>query len=224
MTTSIAIFGNQEDELTKLYDVLRSAHHQVHIYTKADSETINEVFNNNINIVLIDLHFEHPDGIELCYQLKKEKGINAFVVIYSEASADYIQVEAFNAGADDYMVKPINPRVLVKRINALLSRQSNIISPVKPRRLNYQNIIVDREQYKIYRADEEIILPRKEFEILYLLISQPKRIFSREEIFNKIWDHTTSNYRVIDVHVRKIRKKLGDKSIRTVKGVGYQVP
>lgn len=224
MTSSIAIFSNQDKELTKLYNALTNAHHRVFVYKNACPDNINEVFVNNINIVLIDLNFNNPDGIELCYQLKKEKGFSYFVVIYADAEADYIQVEAFNAGADDYLVKPINYRVMVKRINALLNRKTNPIRPTKPKKINYQNIIIDRDQYKVYKENEEIILPRKEFEILYLLLSQPKHVFSREAIYNKIWKHPSSNFRVIDVHIQKIRKKLGENSIKTIKGVGYQIP
>jgi two-component system alkaline phosphatase synthesis response regulator PhoP len=162
------------------------------------------------------------DGIEACEQIRKlpdqEKTIITFLTARGE---DYSQVAGFDAGADDYITKPIKPKVLVSKVKALLRRlkedeeSSNIISIGK--------LVINRDEYKVLLNGNEIILPRKEFELLSLLASKPGRVFKRDEILDKVWgNEVVVGGRTIDVHIRKLREKIGDDSFKTVKGVGYK--
>lgn len=222
MTPSISIFSSDKTELNKLSNLFAKEGFEAFTFSEVDQITINKVFSVNSDILLLNLDLENSDGIDLCYQLKKEKEIDAFVVLMAGQDEDYIQVEAFKAGADDYIVKPINPRVLVKRINALIKRKQPNNKSSKPKLISRNDVEVDRESYKVIKANQEIVLPRKEFEILYLLIQRPNKVFSREEIFSTVWkDKPIKNTRIIDVHIRKIRERVGSDTIKTIKGVGY---
>lgn len=222
MTQTISIFSSDTNELNSLKKLLTNSEYSVFTYTEVTQDNINKVYSTKTDLLLVDLNINNSDGIDLCFQLKKQRGISAFVVLYAELEADYIQVEAFKAGADDYIIKPINPRILVKKIKALLKRKSEN-KEIKPKLISYNELEIDRDRYRVIYGDKEITLPRKEFEILFLLINTPKKVFSRDEIFKKVWQTHSENTRVIDVHIRKIRKRLGNNVIKTVKGVGYQL-
>ncbi len=161
------------------------------------------------------------DGVETCKELKRIPELKKTIITFLSARGeDFTQIAGLDAGGDDYITKPIKPRVLISRINALL-RRSTAEQPEKIVILG--DITIDNEKYIIIKSGKEIILPKKEFELLSLLISKPNKVFSREEIFTQIWgDDIIVGDRTIDVHVRKIREKLGDESIKTVKGVGYK--
>lgn len=175
------------------------------------------------DLIILELLMPEMDGVELCYELKKNKKLSkTLIVFYTKRDDDYSQIAAFNAGADDYIIKPAKPRVLISRINALLRRG---IQKTELKQLaSTRNLVVDRERYLIYKDGEEIILPRKEFELLDLLLASPKKVFTRKEISETIWGYEIfSSNRTIDVHIRKIREKIGDNYIRTIKGVGYRL-
>ena len=224
MTPIINILSSNSLELTTVKKFFEAEGFEVFTFSVVNEQTINEIYKSHPDVILLDLNIENSDGIELCYQLKTENALNSYIVLFTDHQEEYIQVEAFKAGADDYIIKPINPRVLLKRIKALLKRKLLNPKTEKPKILSYNNLKIDRESYLVYSDGEKISLPRKEFEMLFLLINKPQKVFSREEIFQKIWkENVTTNPRIIDVHIRKIREKLGENIIKTIKGVGYQL-
>lgn len=224
MKAMINILSNNSSELERTHKLFESEGFDVSSYSAVNEETINNVYKNHPDIILLDLDIENSDGIELCHQLKSENTLNSFIVIFTERKDEYIQIAGFKAGADDFIVKPINPRILIKRIEALLKRTPLNPKESDPMILSFRNLKIDRSRYLIYNDGKSFTLPRKEFEMLYMLISQPQKVFSREEIFQKVWKkNSCMNSRIIDVHIRKIREKIGENTINTVKGIGYQL-
>lgn len=173
------------------------------------------------HLILLDVMMPGIDGIEVCKELRGIPGMDAVIIAFLTArSEDYSHIAGFEAGADDYISKPIKPRVLLSRIKALL-RRSN--AGTENTSVDVGKLRIDRESYLVHKEGEEINLPRKEFELLSLLASKPGKVFAREEILNKVWgDDVVVGDRTIDVHIRKLREKLGEEYIRTVKGVGYK--
>ena len=173
------------------------------------------------DVILLDVMMPEMDGVEACTEIRNDRTLDHSVVAFLTARGeDYSQIAGFEAGADDYIMKPIKPKVLVSRVKALLRRFE-----VKGagRAEDPQGIRVDKERYLVLKGDEELTLPRKEFELLSLLISQQGRVFTREAILAAVWGNDVIvGDRTIDVHIRKLREKLGDDCIRTVKGVGYK--
>ena len=224
MSPKIIIFSSSRNELQLTKIIFEEEGFEVLAFTSANQENINTLYKNNPDILLLDIDIEGSDGIELCYQLKKEGALNAFMVMFTSYDEDYIQVEAFKAGADDYILKPISSRLLVKKIKALLKRRKSSNIKNEPKILSYKELKIDRDTYSVIFNGKNFTLPRKEFEMLFLLINQPQKVFSREEIFDKVWrDRSKKNTRIIDVHIRKIREQIGQQVIKTVKGVGYQL-
>jgi two-component system, OmpR family, alkaline phosphatase synthesis response regulator PhoP len=174
-------------------------------------------------LVIVDLLMPVLDGIDICIELRNDETLsNALIVFNTERNEDYSQIAAFNAGADDYIIKPVKTRVLITRLKALLKRQ--IVYSDLPPRKNTPGLTIDRERYLIFRDGEEIVLPRKEFELLALLSTSPRKVFTRKEISQLIWGYEIfSKNRTIDVHIRKLREKLGEKYIKTIKGIGYSL-
>jgi two-component system, OmpR family, alkaline phosphatase synthesis response regulator PhoP len=173
------------------------------------------------HLVLLDVMMPGVDGIEVCRELRSAQGMDGVVIAFLTArSEDYSHIAGFEAGADDYINKPIKPRVLLSRIKALLRRSG---SGNESQAMDVGKLRIDRESYLVFKEGEEISLPRKEFELLSLLASKPGKVFARDEILNKVWgDEVVVGDRTIDVHIRKLREKLGEEFIRTVKGVGYK--
>ena len=173
------------------------------------------------HLIILDVMMPEMDGIETCKEIKRFPELkNTIITFLSARGEDFTQIAGLEAGGDDYITKPIKPRVLISRINALL-RRSNSKQPNKI--FTIGDITIDNEKYLILKSGTKIILPKKEFELLSLLISKPNKVFTREEIFSQIWGNDIIvGDRTIDVHVRKIREKLGDDRIKTVKGVGYK--
>lgn len=177
----------------------------------------------NPQLIILDVMMPEMDGIEACEQIRKVPALSESVITFLTARGeDYSQMAGFDAGADDYITKPIKPKVLISKVKALLRRfkdkegVSNIIE--------VGDLVINRDEYKILKNDKEFMLPRKEFELLSLLASQPGRVFKREEILDKIWgNEVVVGGRTIDVHIRKLREKIGDESFQTVKGVGYKL-
>ncbi|MBD3723549.1 MAG: response regulator transcription factor [Flavobacteriaceae bacterium] len=175
------------------------------------------------HLIIMDVMMPEMDGIEACENIRKIPELENTVITFLTArSEDYSQVAGFDAGADDYIAKPIKPKVLVSKVKALLRRlkEDDGSSDV----LKVGNIEINREEYKIIRQDEEIVLPRKEFELFYLLATKPGKVFTREEILDKVWgNEVVVGGRTIDVHIRKLREKIGDDFFKTIKGVGYKI-
>lgn len=175
----------------------------------------------NPNLIILDVMMPLMDGIETCAEMRKiPKLKNVLIAFLTARSEDYTQIAGFDAGADDYIQKPIKPKVLVSRVKALLRRTEE---KTEANTLEVGGLQIDREKYLVKKDDAEIIFPRKEFELLTLLASKPGRVFTREEILDRVWGgDVVVGDRTIDVHIRKLREKLGDEYIRTVKGVGYK--
>jgi|SRR3972149_2443530 len=180
----------------------------------------------NPHLILLDVMMPGMDGIETCEELRKLPSFeNTLIAFLTARGEDYSQIAGFEAGGDDYITKPIRPKVLVSRIKALLKRVDKIMPNEKSlEKLEEKTgIKIDKDRYLVIKNKEELVIPKKEFELLGLLISKPGKVFTREEIFSKVWgDDIIVGDRTIDVHIRKLREKLGDNHIVTVKGVGYK--
>lgn len=177
------------------------------------------------HLVVLDVMMPGMDGIETCEQIRSMPEFNNVLITFLTArSEDYSQVAGLEAGADDYINKPIKPKVLISRVKALLRRNTKTVTVETPKNIiEIEDLVIDRERYIVHIDEEPRTLPRKEFEILYLLASKAGKVFNREEIFEKVWgDDVVVGGRTIDVHVRKLREKLGRNYIETVKGVGYK--
>lgn len=174
------------------------------------------------HLIILDVMMPEMDGITTCQEIKQIPALkNTLVIFLTARGEEYSQLAGFDAGADDYITKPIKPKLLISKVQALLRRYQN--EKTDNESITYKDFVIDSERYVVFNKGEEIILPKKEFELLRLLVSKPNKVFSREEIFSKIWgDNVIVGDRTIDVHVRKIREKIGIKNIRTVKGVGYK--
>lgn len=161
------------------------------------------------------------DGVEACEQIRKIPDLDTIITFFTARGEDYSMLAGFDAGADDYITKPIKPKVLVSKVNALLRRI--VEDSTNDNVVKIGDLIINREEYKILKGKEEILLPRKEFELLSLLASKPGKVFKREDILDRVWgNEVVVGGRTIDVHIRKLREKLGDKRFKTVKGVGYK--
>ncbi|CAN5877692.1 response regulator transcription factor [soil metagenome] len=171
-------------------------------------------------LVLLDIVIPGTDGIEICHDLKAIPVLQkTLIAFYTSRSEDYTQIAAFSAGADDYIIKPIRANVLVMRVKAILKRHR---TKEVTRSVQAGAIRIDRERYIVFRDQEEIILPRKEFELLAFMLASPRKVFTRHEIYREIWGgEFGEKNRTIDVHVRKLREKIGEQYIKTVKGIGY---
>jgi two-component system alkaline phosphatase synthesis response regulator PhoP len=175
------------------------------------------------DLIILDIMMPKMDGIEACRILRTMNDFkNTFMVFLTARSEEYSEIAGFNVGADDYIAKPIKPRALTSRINAILRR--NVQSDIEiENKLEIGDLVIDREAFLVYQRGEKIVLAKKEFELLYLLASKPGKVFTREVILKNIWeDSVVVTNRTIDVHIRKLREKLGDKYVSTVKGVGYK--
>ena len=174
------------------------------------------------HLIIMDVMMPVMDGMEACENIRKIPELNNVIITFLTArSEDYSQVAGFEAGADDYISKPIKPKLLVSKVKALLRRLKD--ETTNSDTLNVGDIIINREEYKIIQAGRELFLPRKEFELFYLLASKPGKVFKREDILDKVWgNEVIVGGRTIDVHIRKLREKIGDDLFVTVKGVGYK--
>ncbi len=186
-------------------------------------EAIKKAKKHKPHLIILDVMMPEMDGIETCENIRRIPGLSSTIITFLTARGeDYSQLAGFEAGADDYIAKPIKPKVLVSKVKSLL------------RRLNTENfeaieivkiggLTINRDEYKVLLNNKEIILPRKEFELLALLTSQPGKVFKRDVILDKVWgSEVVVGGRTIDVHIRKLREKIGDNSFKTVKGVGYK--
>jgi two-component system alkaline phosphatase synthesis response regulator PhoP len=162
------------------------------------------------------------DGMETCRELRDDSNLKHVLIAFLTArNEDYSQIAGFDAGADDYISKPIKPRVLVSRVKALLRR--NVPVEIETKEVPAHGIIIDKERYVVFKEGVQLNLPKKEFELLALLTSAPGRVFTRENILASVWGNDVIvGDRTIDVHIRKLREKLGDENFKTVKGVGYK--
>lgn len=175
------------------------------------------------HLIVLDIMMPELDGVETCRLLREKKEfVHTPIAFLTARDEDFSQITALDVGGDDYITKPIKPRVLISRINALL-RRTNLQTEADEAAIRVHDLVIDRHKVLVFKGDKAIELPRKEFEIIWLLASKPGRVFTREEIFDKIWgsDVIVGN-RTIDVHIRKLRERLGEEYIKTMKGIGYK--
>jgi len=187
-------------------------------------ESIEIAEKENPNLIILDIMMPKMDGVEVCRTLRgKEQFNNTVITFLTARDEDYSQIAALEIGGDDYITKPIRPRVFLSRVKALLRRSERIEDQEEERLIKVGDLTVDTERISVLKDEKEIELAKKEFELLHLLVSKPGKVFSREEIFNKVWgtDVIVGN-RTIDVHIRKLREKIGDDYIKTIKGIGYK--
>lgn len=191
-----------------------------HVFTADNGEEgVKIALSTQPDLILIDVMMPKMDGMEVCSIIREEKNIEQPIIAFlTSRSEDYSQIAGFEVGADDYITKPIRPRVLISRIEALLRRKT------KPalQKISDSSLYLDRERFLLIKDGVDLQLPKKEFELLELLVNKPGKVFTRDEILGKVWGNdTVVGERTVDVHIRKLREKIGDDYIRTIKGVGY---
>jgi two-component system, OmpR family, alkaline phosphatase synthesis response regulator PhoP len=220
--SKILLVDDEPDILELIGYNLEKEGYEVH--TASNGREAVEVARRVIpDLILLDVMMPEMDGMEACREIREDLRLrHALIAFLTARNEDYSQIAGFDAGADDYIPKPIKPRVLISRIKALL-RRSTGIPEATTQSPNQIGISIDKEKYLVYKDGEELSLPKKEFELLVLLISQPGRVFTRDHILASVWGNDVIvGDRTIDVHIRKLREKLGDDYFKTIKGVGYK--
>ena len=202
------------------YNLVNEGYTVEKVSSGTEALVLNKTFKPDL--VILDVMMPELDGIETCYQMKKDYSVNEPKIIFLTArSEDYSEISGLEAGADDYISKPIRPRVLLSRIKAIL-RRGGLSDEVKENK-NFGGFTLNKERYVVFKDEKEFVLPRKEMELFSLLFSVPGKVFERSIIMNKVWGtDVIVGDRTIDVHIRKLREKFGDKHFKTVKGVGYK--
>ena len=194
------------------------------VYTASNGqEGIAEAKKVHPDLIILDVMMPKMDGIEACRIMRSMNDFKStFMVFLTARSEEYSEIAGFNVGADDYIAKPIKARALVSRINAILRRNTQSEDIIE-NKIEIGDLVIDRETYLVYQRGAKVALAKKEFELLYLLASKPGKVYTREVILKNIWeDSVVVTNRTIDVHIRKVREKLGDDYVATVKGVGYK--
>jgi two-component system alkaline phosphatase synthesis response regulator PhoP len=220
MVKKILIVDDEQDivELLK-YNLEKEGYK---CYTAGNGEEgVAKAKDKKPDLILLDIMMPKVDGIEACRQIRADDDLSeVFIAFLTARGEEYSEIAGFDVGADDYITKPIKPRVLISRIKALLSRKKEDINKES---IEIGDLLIDRNTFDVTLRGVRMTLPKKEFELLYLLASKPDKVFTREAILNKVWGLDVSVVdRTIDVHIRKIREKIGNDSIQTVKGVGYK--
>jgi len=190
-------------------------------YNGTDSIKIAE--KEKPDLIILDVMMPGMDGIQVCEKLRSKNEFNNTIIMFLSARGeDFTHIAAYDAGADDFVNKPLKPRLLILKVRSLL-RRTNKINNVSSMKLNFKGLIIDKEEYTVKIKGEKLILPRKEFELLFMLSSNNGKVIKREEIMNQIWgEDVIVGDRTIDVHIRKLRKKIGSNFIKTIKGIGYK--
>ncbi|WP_442796216.1 response regulator transcription factor [Pelobium manganitolerans] len=218
----ILIVDDEPDILELIEYNLKKEGYQVYTANNG-KEAIDEARKVQPDLIILDIMMPKMDGIEACRLLRAMPEFkNTFMVFLTARSEEYSEIAGFNVGADDYIAKPIKPRALVSRINAILRRNSQN-EEAEENKIEIADLVIDRDSFLVYQNGERISLAKKEFELLYLLASKPGKVYTRDAILSSIWeDSVVVTNRTIDVHIRKLREKLGDEYVTTVKGVGYK--
>ena len=219
----ILIVDDEKDILEFLGYNLRKEGYQV-LTASNGKKGLSMAMEHSPHLIILDVMMPEMDGIEVCREIRQIPSLKECIVVFLTARAeDYSQIAGFEAGADDYVSKPVKPRVLISRIKALLRRHDKLTDVSSDFVYSVGGIVIDKERYIVISDGVEMSLPRKEFELLVVLASKPNKVFTRDEIFSRVWgSNVIVGDRTIDVHVRKLREKLGVDNIKTVKGVGYK--
>jgi len=222
MPPKILIVDDEPDIIEFIKYLLDREDYQVETASNGN-EAIQKTKNFKPELILMDVMMPHMDGIEACRQIKLlPESKNTFVVFLTARSEEYSEIAGFEAGADDYINKPVKPRVLLSRIKAILKRGKN--PDYEQTLLTIGDLVIDRSSYSVTVKNNKLVLPKKEFDLLFLLATKPGKVFTREKILSEVWgDDVFVVDRTIDVHIRKIREKIGEKLISTIKGVGYKM-
>ncbi|MGY4386125.1 two-component system alkaline phosphatase synthesis response regulator PhoP [Pedobacter sp. UYP24] len=218
----ILIVDDEPDILELIEYNLKKEGYQVFLANNGQ-EGINVAKKVHPDLIILDIMMPKMDGIEACRIMRAIPEFkNTFMVFLTARSEEYSEIAGFNVGADDYIAKPIKPRALVSRINAILRRNTSA-DEISENKVEIGDLVIDREAYLVYQSGQKVVLAKKEFELLYLLASKPGKVYTRESILKNIWeDSVVVTNRTIDVHIRKLREKLGETYVATVKGVGYK--
>jgi two-component system alkaline phosphatase synthesis response regulator PhoP len=217
-TMTILIVDDEEDILEFLSYSLKKEGYNI-ITASNGNDGLNLANKHMPDLIILDVMMPGKDGITVCKEIRENNELDKCLITFLTArSEEYSELAGFDAGADDYIFKPIKPKLLVSRVNAILKRKRKIIID----KIQIGNIIIDKDQHKLINNAEEIYLAKKEFNLLHLLMTVPGRVFSRNEIITQIWKDAIVGDRTIDVHIRKIREKIGSHHIKTIKGIGYK--
>ncbi len=222
--TQILIADDDPDILDLLEYNLSKEGWEVHTASNGQ-EALDKAQDLNPDLVILDIMMPEYDGVEVCEKLRnKDKFKDTLIIFLTARTEDFTQIACYESGGDDYIVKPIKPKVLVSRLKAILRRKVGRQYQDENNVITFGDLSIDIEQHEVKKEGETVTLAKKEFDLLVLLVSKPGKLFSREEIFNKVWgiDNAIGD-RTIDVHIRKLRSKLGMSYIKTVKGVGYKL-
>lgn len=222
MKQKILVVDDEPDIVELIAYNLKREGYQV--YTAANGqEAVTTAKKVMPDLIILDVMMPKMDGIEACRIMRSMPEFKStFMVFLTARSEEYSEIAGFNVGADDYIAKPIKPRALLSRINAILRRNMQNDEPVDEK-LEVLDLVIDREAFLVFKNGQKIVLAKKEFELLYLLASRPGKVYTREAILKNIWeDSVVVTNRTIDVHIRKLREKIGESYVATVKGVGYK--
>lgn len=218
----ILLIDDEEDILEILSYNLKKEGYEVHTATDGTSgiQKAKEIFPD---LILLDVMMPEKDGIETCQELRQIKEFQKTLIVFLSArSEEFSQLAGYDAGANDYIVKIIKPKILISKVNALLQLTSQIND--QSTILKVGNLVIDKEKFKVMQDGKSFLLPKKEFDLLYLLASNTEKVFKREEILEKVWgNEVVVGERTIDVHIRRLREKLGISTIQTLKGIGYKL-
>jgi len=216
----ILLVDDEEDILEFLsYNLLKSGY--VLETAKNGKEALLKALVFHPDLIILDIMMPEMDGIEACHELRQKQELKNTVIAFLTArTEDYSQIAGFEAGGDDFIKKPIRPNVFLSRVKALLRRKSNHLREDSV--IVLEDLLIDKDKYLVIKNGKNTQLPKKEFELLYFLTTRPNKVFSREEIYNKVWgNEVIVGERTIDVHIKKIREKIGFNNIKTFKGIGY---
>lgn len=218
----ILVVDDEPDIVELIAYNLKREGYQVHTASNGQ-EAVTTAKKIMPDLIILDVMMPKMDGIEACRIMRAMPEFKStFMVFLTARSEEYSEIAGFNVGADDYIAKPIKPRALLSRINAILRRNAQSEDPVDEK-LEVLDLVIDREAFLVFKNGEKIVLAKKEFELLYLLTSRPGKVYTREVILKNIWeDSVVVTNRTIDVHIRKLREKIGENYVSTVKGVGYK--
>ena len=221
MNNKILLVDDEQDILDFLYYNLNKEGYKVSTATNG-KDAISIAKKELPDLIILDVMMPDLDGMETCRELREISSLkNTIIAFLTARNEDYSQIAGFDVGADDYITKPIKPRVLASRIKALLRRNKK--SELGSEDINLGGIVIDKEKFLVIKDGTEINLPKKEFKLLSLLATKPGKVFTREYILQEVWgDEVVVGDRTIDVHIRKLREKLGDEFIKTIKGIGYK--
>ena len=207
-------------------DILEFLSYNLHkegfeIFTASNGSTALKIAKKEVpNLIILDVMMPEMDGIETCEKIREIEALDSTLILFLTArSEEYSELAGFSAGADDYVTKPIKPKLLISRVNALLRRSQ---SKKEQSFIEIEELKIDKDKHLLLHKGKVVDLARKEFSLLYYLMTVPAKVFTREEIISNVWENTFVGDRTIDVHIRKIREKIGEKYIKTIKGVGYK--